>query len=328
MSRKPQPPPLFFELRRDFSTSLCSIERKKTYAFSAKVNLRNLGPTFTNGSLVLGTDFLDKSHKFPIIDPKWKSLIKSNLQKCIRRRLSSKAVRSAYALLSISPFEALRRTFIIILEDTLPIPALPTLAWFMMATSKGYLLSTDQVEWVLGVVYLVCEKIHYRRPFKEKLPIGVLMDNTIETQVLWSMAFRRAYGGMKGDQEMMENLGGLWYRVFTERSGREWECWAELKKLEVETIDLTSLGVFIPGKVLIPACVDQHSRPQIIPYIRNIYPNIDENDIKGAIWLCRSRLNKRPKMDDSVDYPPEKFVEVWESISTLVEEISRWVIEA
>lgn len=141
------------------------------------------------------------------------------------------------------------------------------------------------------------------------------------------MAFRRAYGGMKGDQEMMECLGGLWYQAFSEKSGREWECWSELRDLEVDPVDLASLGSFVPGKVLILACVDQHSRPQIIPYIRNIYPNIDENDIKGTIWLCRSRLNKRPKIEGSIDYPPEKFVEVWERIRDLVEEISRWVIE-
>jgi hypothetical protein len=132
---------------------------------------------------------------------------------------------------------------------------------------------------------------------------------------------------MKGDQEMMECLGGLWYQAFSEKSGREWECWLELRDLEVDPVDLASLGSFVPGKVLISACVDQHCKPQIIPYIRKIYPGIDENDIKGAIWLCRSRLNKRPKMDGSIDYPPEKFVEVWGLIKDLVEEISRWVIE-
>lgn len=326
MASKPQKPPLVFELCRDFSTTFY-VETKKTYAFSAKVNLRNLGPSFSNGPITLSTNFLGELCEYPNIDPTRKPLIKSNLQKCIRRRLASKAVRSMYSLMAISPFEALRRLFIIILEDTLPIPALPTLVWFMMATSKAYSLATKQVEWILGVVYLVCTKVELRRPSKEKLPIGPLTDNSIETQILWSMAFRRAYGGMEGDQEMMESLGGLWYRTFIEKSGREWECWLELRKLEVDPVDLSSLGSFIPGKVLIPACVDQHSRPQIIPYIRNIYPNIDENDIKGTIWLCRSRLNKRPKIDGSIDYPPEKFVEVWERIRDLVEEISRWVIE-
>ena len=294
MTQKSQPPPLFFKLRRDFSTSLHQTLPKKSYTFSAKINLRNLGPTFSNGPVVLCANFLGKAHEYPIVDSRLKPLIKSNLQKCIRRRLSSKAVRSAYALLSISTFEALRRLIIIILEDTLPVPSLATLVWFMMASSKGYLLTTNQVEWILGVVYLVCEKVSYRRPFKEKLPTGLLADNSIETQILWSMAFRRAYGGMKGDQEMMECLGGLWYRTFLEKSGREWERWSELKKLEIEPVDLTSLGTFVPQKVFIPACVDQHCRPQIIPYIRKNYPDMEESDIKGAIWLCRSRLNKRP----------------------------------
>ena len=49
MAKQPQLPPLVFELCRDFSTAFHSTEAKKTYAFSAKVNLRNLGPSFSNG---------------------------------------------------------------------------------------------------------------------------------------------------------------------------------------------------------------------------------------------------------------------------------------
>lgn len=324
-----QKPPLYFELGDDFLVSFHSTLPERNFGYSAKINLRNLGPSFSNGPTILVSFSPEVPHSFPTLPrggSHLKSVIKSNLQKCIRRQLASKAVRSAYFLLGISTFEALRRLIIIILEDTLPVPSLLALVWLMMASSKTYRLSDTQVEWVLGVVYLVCTKVHYRLPSTSKLPIGFIGSNSIESQVLWSMAFRRAYGGMKGDQEMMENLGGTWYKIFSERLGVEWDQWLELKKIKVEPIDLASIRKFEPGKVFISASIDQHCQPQIISYLRKIYPEIPENEIKGSIWMCRSRLNKRPKLVGSEDRPPEKLVRVWDIIRESVEEISRKVI--
>ena len=88
------------------------------------------------------------------------SVLKSNLQKCVRRGLVSKAVKSAYAIWCISPMELLRRLPIIIVEDTSPFPGLITLTWYMMAVSKGYVLSSDEVSWILGVVYTITENIN------------------------------------------------------------------------------------------------------------------------------------------------------------------------
>lgn len=85
------------------------------------------------------------------------SILKSALQKCVRRRLSQPAVRVAVALLrkTRSPFELLRRLSIIVLEDAALHPQFPTLVWFLAASSKGYLPSFEDVRTIVAVVHEV-----------------------------------------------------------------------------------------------------------------------------------------------------------------------------
>lgn len=335
-------PPKFFVLKSDYSTSF---EKIKSSLPTITINLKNLGYGISNGPITLSSELIgDQPHQFPKLDPKLKPLVKSNLQKCIRRCLTSKAVRSAYAMLSFSSFEALRRLIIIILEDSLPIPALSTLAWFMMITSKGYSLTSENVSWILGVVYLVCEKVKYRgsefhdlsgeskRVDLEKLDrySPHSEDLSSEIAVVWSIAFRRAYGGMKGDMEMLENLTHKYYSVLTLRDpSPEWNYHQILEKLEVEPVALSSLGVFNPRKVLIPACVDQHSYLQIVKVTHDNFPNISETDIQKAIWTLRGRINIRPNLEGEDQGPVSlKLRGVWNQIEDFVEKFSKEVIRS
>lgn len=73
----------------------------------------------------------------PPISP---AIVKSMLQKAIRRRKGSAAVRLAYELYRLSPQELLRRLPVIIIEDSSLHPAYPILVWCMLAESKGYIL--------------------------------------------------------------------------------------------------------------------------------------------------------------------------------------------
>lgn len=335
-------PPKFFVLKRDYSTSF---EEIKTSSPTISINLKNLGCGISNGTITLGSELVGgEAHIFSKLDPKLKPLVKSNLQKCIRRCLTSKAIRSAYAMLSFSAFETLRRLIIIILEDSLPIPALSTLAWFMMITSKGYSLTSENVSWILGVVHLVCEKVKYRgsgfhepsgrskRVDLEKMDLYSphSEDLSSEIAIVWSIAFRRAYGGMKGDMEMLENLTHKYYSVLTLRDpSPEWNYHQILAKLEVDFIDLSSLGVFNPRKTLITACVDQHSHLQIVKETHEKFPNISESDIQKAIWMCRGRINIRPNLEGEYQGSvPMKLEKVWEYIEAFVEKFSKDVIKS
>jgi hypothetical protein len=68
------------------------------------------------------------------------SLLKSMLQKAVRRRLTDTVIRLSFALASISTIELLRRLPIICLEDGFLHPGYPILIWCMVASSKGFIL--------------------------------------------------------------------------------------------------------------------------------------------------------------------------------------------
>ena len=68
------------------------------------------------------------------------SVLKSAVQKAVRRGACGPARRCALALLHAQPAECLRRLAVIAVEDATAHPATPLLVWFMAAQSKGYLL--------------------------------------------------------------------------------------------------------------------------------------------------------------------------------------------
>jgi hypothetical protein len=70
-------------------------------------------------------------------------VLKSALQKAIRRGKCAEAARLAHALLTANPAEALRRLLVICVEDALLHPTVPLITWFMLSQSKGYVLGAE-----------------------------------------------------------------------------------------------------------------------------------------------------------------------------------------
>ncbi|CAM9503022.1 unnamed protein product, partial [Scytosiphon promiscuus] len=81
------------------------------------------------------------------------AVIKSMLQKNVRRGRAAAAVRCALELALKSWNDAIRRVLVIIVEDSLLHPAAPLLTWLMVATSKGYRPPHRLLEAFLCVVY-------------------------------------------------------------------------------------------------------------------------------------------------------------------------------
>ncbi|KAK9821838.1 hypothetical protein WJX74_003238 [Apatococcus lobatus] len=80
------------------------------------------------------------------------ALLKSALQKCIRRGLHEEAVRIALHLLKENQTEFLRRICVICLEDAVLHPELPLLTWLMLASGKGFALTTAHAQACLTIV--------------------------------------------------------------------------------------------------------------------------------------------------------------------------------
>ena len=79
--------------------------------------------------------------RLPVVDSgvQFVPLLKSNLQKAVRRMDAKVATTTCLALLQINTTELFRRLPIICIEDVCPIDAFPILVWFMI-TDKEYKL--------------------------------------------------------------------------------------------------------------------------------------------------------------------------------------------
>ena len=84
------------------------------------------------------------------------SLLKSLLQKAVRRGLAEGAVALAAELWARGPVDALRRLLVIVIEDALLHPAQPALTFFMMRADENYALGPLHAACYLAVVRDIC----------------------------------------------------------------------------------------------------------------------------------------------------------------------------
>jgi hypothetical protein len=149
-------------------------------------------------------------------------VLKSILQKAIRRKRPLPAVRVAMELLDKAPAELLRRLPIIALEDSSLHPDLPFLVWLMMAHSKDFGISQALGHQVLQIVFEIAGC-----PNQDALPVGRLGHDdesclpklslsSLNDVTLWSLVARAEYGGMKGDVAMLQRYAHLWQTRFRE----------------------------------------------------------------------------------------------------------------
>jgi hypothetical protein len=169
-------------------------------------------------------------------------VLKSILQKSIRRRKPLPAVRVAMELADKSLGDLLRRLPIIILEDSTLHPDMTFLVWMMMVYSKDYQPSPQSMMRIFQIVYEVaaCQwfdsiptTILTREsegiasnpdlPFVSLTALSSTLSETIAnsssfnvtTTAIWSMLTRAEYGGMKCDVEMLYHFANIWYHRTT-----------------------------------------------------------------------------------------------------------------
>lgn len=270
-----------------------TFEEPETIYFKGKVNPKG----YPKGSVVnvVAIQPQNPPHIFTTELPdKNIPVYKSNLQKCVRRQLADRAIRTAYAMMSADAPDLLRRLPIIMLEDVLPHPSFVPLVWWMMATTKGYLLSDAEVSYILGIILMICQINEYQVYNAECKPEKEICDwnafAPIQRDLLWALEFRKAYRGMQCDIQMIEYLQHQWCLRFN--STKPNALWKMLKGIKVEPVELESVGVCDKYDLILEA-IDQHCFRWIPKKISAKFPDYSEYEIKGAIWFYRSRLNYR-----------------------------------
>ena len=208
-------------------------------------------------------------------------LLKSNLQKAVRRCQTEIAVKTALAIIQKEPIELLRRLPVIYIEDVCLMDSYPIVVWLMMA-EKEHNLDLNDIDILLHIVKSLSEcqifyddSIDYKSDFE--LSHKNLQDLDGKDSIL-AVYYRSQYGGMKGDMLMLRN--SVYY--YSERA-------SEIEKTVYDCIDYANLRGNLE---IMPEAIDFHPFPQMIQSLVK-QTNLDNNDIKQIIWFVESGVNIR-----------------------------------
>jgi len=222
-----------------------------------------------------------KDIKLPIIEADYGiPLLKSNLQKAVRRCDHLIAVQTSLAILQKNPMELLRRLPIIYIEDVCLMDSFPIVVWLMMA-DKEYKLTTTDIDIIINIICSLCNCRHYF-DYKENTKIYNFnhdkLQNYENCNELLAIYYRSEYGGMKGDIQMLKT--SIEYYINNP---------SEIVKTVYDNIDYGKIDVNL--EILVEA-IDFHPFPQILNTLSKI-TNIDKDTIKMCIWFVESGYNSR-----------------------------------
>lgn len=219
-------------------------------------------------------------YEFPTIQTNARiPLLKSNLQKAIRRGKNIVAMTTALAMLQKEPVELFRRLAIICIEDVCVMDTYPVLIWLMM-TDGHYVIDGADIYLILQIVNSLCNCTHtfdHSYKYKDVVLNHESLQYLKRHDVLLSLFYRMKYGGMKGDLEMLNSA----ISYYTTNYG-------QIAKTNFMEIDCE-----IPEALeILEIAVDFSPFPFILDNI-NKKTGLDNGKIKEFIWFAESAWNFR-----------------------------------
>jgi hypothetical protein len=224
------------------------------------------------------------------IDIKNIPILKSNLQKCIRRRMVNESIKTAYNFMEVNFLQFIRRLAIIMLEDCLLDSSITTIVW-MTSAFPEWEPNLIVKSWLLGIVYYLSDS-KIRELCKKNIKFNILnfiqdinSMNLLNKSIIYSLEFRRSYGGMKGDMSMVSYFSYLWYTRFLENKSTYSNSIVNKKKC---------IKVDIPMNIydIEKSSIDFHIFP-IATFIHRKFPLYSEEIIKKTIWYMSSSVSKK-----------------------------------
>jgi hypothetical protein len=332
-----------------------------SYTISLHENLR--GPTkidWTEPSLMCNQNKALEHHGFQFPP----SVLKSLLQKNVRMCRAWPAVRTALALMKLDFTHFIRRFSIIIIEDAILHPSLPFVIWVMGASAApNFVLTEYHVNTLLGLVYQVAS-VMWKDPYihndaSAKLcPSFDVIDATLsepEAVLLKSLWTRSAFGGMKGDVQMLKTFCSLWYTRFQSKEIPEylqmetkkeeaspWFCFLQeiYAKVDMPCIDYRMVEALHPNDVILSA-IDFHCSSMIDTLMVNaqfkemlrtgLHEKVGDSvditrKLQNMIWWFRSSTNLRHQVME-IGPDPEKdekenLFPLWLQLKPFIDEYS------
>lgn len=227
------------------------------------------------------------------------SLLKSHLQKCIRRGKSELAVKTAKHLLDLDAVNLLRRLPIIMPEDVMVLPQFDATVWLMMAFPFRGLMDEDR-SWILGSVKRMAD-FEWQDVLYTEAPDGWMPDP--ENVHIGAIALRHAYGGNRGDMDMLRHVAYTWKQrhnnINNNKSNKIGKFAKQLQSVTmcIVPIQFNSVSQLLQSEFLL-AGVDHHCTP-----ITSLLPKSILNP-RQMIWDCSSSINNRTRIDFSKNDKP------------------------
>ena len=224
------------------------------------------------------------------------SLLKSNLQKAVRRGDIDRAVVTGYNLIVKNFWEFIRRIIIISIEDTSFLENTDFLVWCMLAY-PNFEITNEIIQYLLTTVYSLAKT---KKALKIK-KLDTFPEPDIEHYIKFPLMIRGEYGGLKGDMKMINYLCSI---DITDKM---------IIKVPKKGMKITR-GFYRSD--IIPESIDFHISKKLIPYIISNTELKDYDLIKKIIWFNNSAYNIRKKCKN---FETEK----WELIKQHVKDFQK-----
>jgi hypothetical protein len=235
-------------------------------------------------------------------------LLKSNLQKAIRRGHNNIAIQSAIQLIYLDKMQFLRRLPIIYVEDVCLMDSFPMVIWLMMA-DKYYTLTHLDINILLHCINGLCDckkAVGYMENSVSTKYTHEYLENLDNHTQLLSLYYRSLYGGMGRDMHMLEDAIGYYiaHPQNIERTNYGSIDFCEICNMHIE--------------ILVEA-IDFHPFPYMLSILEK-KTRLDKMVIREYIWNVESGYNIRKSLTirNSNKY---KANPQWHIISQYLEEV-------
>jgi hypothetical protein len=279
-----------------------------------------------NNEIMIATDYVGEPYSIDMINIyRNKEYLKSHLQKVIRRSSTSRALKTAWHFLDLDLIDFLRRIAIIAIEDCVPLEGYATIVWFIAAVSKGYVVSDEQICWILGYVHDLAECKHYEQiVHDEKLSTRAIKAKSLSQEgknLVYSILFRKAYGGMKGDKFMCVSAAQLWSSRYG-TSSRFLELLDRPLKFVTPPLEIMQKSEWIVG------AIDFHCCQGIVSSMWEKHDQFSETEIRNAIWNCSSSITNKINIGLDLDQRnPQKYASIWKVIKKDYLSYARFILD-
>ncbi len=292
------------------------------------------------------------------------SLLKSAIQKSVRRCDVDKAVRAAKSLIQLNEVDAIRRLMIIPIEDCILPPDYDKLAAMLMKVSaKGSEPLTEADKTIaLSIIADVarCEwrDLDVNNPDDTGSNYAMQsVQGNKENSLIDALLYRARAGGSRWDVPMLNQMARVWNKRFSEKT---WDIeklksyfsgktikWGEVPYATVDDILIESVDFHCSGILYMLLKIDwiKYLLRKEIPFNKRDWLGSDMSDhnlLEQIMWTTRSSINKKKNVWETqvgkdkpvswlwADSIPEEAWPVYKHIASEIKEetdnISRWLI--